>query len=364
MIACVVKNLLLIAVLGLQQAAFGIAAPTGLLIYTLTSMGYVIDVYRGDEPFEKNWFRFALFCTFFGKIICGPIVQYGDMRQQLVERKPSLSAISNGLILFVSGLAKQVILAGNAQEMYQKLMTIPQESLSIVSVWLIVLSFTFSLYFTLSGYCDMARGLAQIYSMRLPENFHYPFQSRTVSDFFNRFNITVTQFFNRYVYVMLGGDSNGTLSTAVNISLTAMLLGLWFGFRVNYLLWGCWFALLILLERWFFMKVLVHIPVFFSRVYTFILVLLSFTIFASDSLQQTWFYMKTMFGFGAEQISNGYSNYILSCNWPLVLLCFFFMTSVGNLLSRGIKKRYPLLHAVGSGSFYVGLLAVSVSLLL
>lgn len=364
MIACVVKNLALIIVFGLQKELYGTAVPVGLMVYSLTSMGYVIDVYRGDEPFEKNWFNFALFCTFFGKIIAGPIVQYGDMRQDIVQRKPSLSGISNGLVLLVSGLAKQIILSGNARDMYKMLLEIPQESLSIVSVWLIVLSFTFDLYFTLSGYCDMARGLAQIFSMRLPESYHYPFQSRTVSDFFNRFNITVTQFTNRYVYVILGGDTNGTISTMLNTLLTAMLLGLWFGIRLNYVVWGCWFAVLMLLERWFLMKILVHIPVLFTRIYTFVLVLLSFTIFASDSLSQAWFYMKTMFGFGNRQWLDAYASYVLSGNIPLLLCCLFFMTSIGSLLLRELRKRYPVIHDAGTVVFNVGLLAVSVSLLL
>ena len=364
MIACVLKNMALILVFGLQQEIFHIAMPLGLLVYSLTSMGYVIDVYRGDEPFEKNWFNFALFCTFFGKIIVGPIVQYGDMRKDILDRKPSLTAISNGLVLFVSGLAKQVILAGTAAEMYEMLQKIPQSSMSIVSTWLLVLSFTFRLYFTLTGYCDMARGLAQIFSMRLPESYHYPFQSRTVSDFFNRFNITVTQYTNRYVYVILGGDTNGNLSTILNTLLTAMLLGLWFGIRLNYVLWGCYFAVLMLLERWIILKALVHLPVLFTRIYTFAMVLLSFTIFASDSFSQTCFWLKNMFGFGNSQWIDGYASYILSGNVLILILSFLFLTSVASQLLRALKKRSHLLHDSVTVLYNVGLLALSVMLLL
>ena len=364
MMACVLKNLALVLVFGLQQEIFHIAMPLGLMVYSLTSMGYVIDVYRGDEPFEKNWLNFALFCTFFGKIVVGPLVQYGDMRQDILQRKPSLTSVGNGLILFVSGLAKQVVLVGSAEEIIGMLQVIPQESMSIVSTWLLVLSFTFKLYFTLSGYCDMARGLAQIFSMRLPESYHYPFQSRTVSDFFNRFNITVTQYTNRYVYVILGGDTNGYLSTALNTLLTAMLLGLWFGIRLNYVIWGCYFAVLMLLERWFLMKIIVHVPVLFTRIYTFTMVLLSFTIFASDSLSQTWFWLNNMFGFGNSQWIDGYASYILSGNLVVILLSFFFLTSLGSLILRELKKRSPLLHDTGRVLYNVGILALSVSLML
>ena len=364
MMACVLKNMALVIVFGLQQEIFHIAMPLGLMVYSMTSMGYVIDVYRGDELFEKNWINFALFCTFFGKIITGPLVQYSDMRKDILQIKPSLTMISNGLILFVSGLAKQVILAGSATEILEMLHHVPQESMSIVSTWLMVLSFTFRLYFTLSGYCDMARGLAQIFSLRLPESYHYPFQSRTVSDFFNRFNITVTQFTNRYVYVILGGDTNGYLSTALNTLLTAMLLGLWFGIKLNYVLWGCYFAVLMLLERWLLMKIIIHLPVLFTRIYTFTMVLLSFTIFASDSLGQTWFWLKNMFGFGNSQWIDGYASYILSGNVVVLLLSFFFLTSLGSLILRELKKRSLFIHDIGMVFYNVGLLTLSVSLML
>ena len=364
LLACVIKNILMIIVFGLQLELYQIAVPVGLMVYSLTSMGYVIDVYRGDEPFEKNWLNFALFCTFFGKIIAGPLVQYSDMRQDIVDRKPSLTGISSGLLLFVLGLSKQIILAGTASQIYQELMALPQENLSVVSVWLLILCFVFHLYYTLSGYCDMARGLAQIFSLRLPTSYRYPFQSRTVSDFFNRFNITVTQYTNRYVYVILGGDSNGSLSTILNTALTAMLLGLWFGIKLNYVAWGCYFAVLMLLERWFLLKLLLRIPVLFTRIYTFIMVLLSFTIFASDSLAQAWTYLKIMFGFAGRPWTDSYASYILAGKIPILLLCFFFMTSLGSLFLREMRKKYPVLSDVGSVLCHVGLLAVTVSMML
>lgn len=364
MIACVVKNIALILVFGLQQSIFHIEMPLGMMVYVLTSMGYVIDVYRGDEPFEKNWFNFALFCTFFGKIFAGPLVQYGDMRREILHHKPSLTSISSGLPLFVSGLAKQVILAASAGEMYEQLLTIPQASLSVVSVWLLVLGYTFRLYFTLSGYCDMARGLAQIFSLRLPESFHYPFQSRTVSDFFNRFNITVTQYTNRYVYIMLGADEGGVLSTVLNTSLTAMLLGLWFGIELNYVVWGCYFAFLMLLERYFLLKYLTKIPVLFTRIYTFAMVSLSFTIFAGNSLDEAWFYLTTMFGFGGREWMDGYASYILSGNLPILMISLFCLTSIGSQMQRSFHRKHPVLSDLGSVVWNVGLLAVSTSLML
>jgi len=364
LLACVVKNLSLIVVFGLQEQLFGVAMPLGLLVYSLTGLGYVIDVYRGDEPFERSWLRFALYCCFFGKIFVGPLLPYGDLRQDLQFRKASLSAISDGLTLFVCGLGKQVILAQSAGDLYRELLTIPAESRSVLGAWLLLLSFSFWLYYTLSGYCDMARGLGQIFSLKLPENFHYPFQSRTVSDFFNRFNITVTQFANRYVYVILGGDTNGRLSTALNTLLTAMLLGLWFGIRLNYVAWGCYFGLLMLLERFVLGKLLRRLPSFFTRLYTFSLVLLSFPIFLSGSLREAASLYGQLFGLAELPLSSGHISYLLSANGVLLGLCFFFLTNLGSLLVRNFRKYCPSLSQAVSVPLYVGLLGVTVSLLL
>ncbi len=364
MIACVVKNLAMIVVFGLQQSIFHINMPLGLLVYSLTSMGYVIDVYRGDQPFEKNWFRFALFCCFFGKIHVGPLVQYGDMKQQLTEQKLSLPALSSGLPLFLSGLAKQVILAEGAGDMLEKLQSIPAESVTVVSTWLLILGYIFRMYFQLSGYCDMARGLAQLYSFRLPQSYYYPFQSRTVSDFFDRFNSTVTQYTNRYVYIMLGADSGGRLSDVLNTFLTAMLLGLWFGIDMNYLLWGCYFALFILLERYFLLKHLLKLPVIFLRAYTFAAVSLSFTIFHADSLKQAGEWLKIMFGFSGREWINGYASYILSANLPLLVLSFFCLTSLSSILARQFGARFPILSKAGALSWNSFLLLLIVAFIL
>lgn len=362
--SCILKNIALIVVFGLQFQLTKTPPPLGLMVYTLTSMGYVIDVYWGDARFEKNWMNYALFCTFYGKIFMGPLVQYSDLQKQMVDRRPSLSAISTGIVTFVGGLAKHVILAQGANKVYHLIEGIPQENLSVLSVWFLVLSFTFSLYFFLSGFCDMAQGLALIYSMTLPENYHYPFQSRTVSDFFNRFNITVTQYINRYVYIMLGGHSNGTASTVLNTLLTAMLLGLWFGIRLNYLMWGCYFALLILLEQFFLNKYLIRMPPFLTRIYTFALVMLSFTIFAGNTLGDSLFYLKTMFGLGGRPFFDGRIAYILSSNYLVLLLCLILLTSLGNMAAKAIRKKHPLFSSVGSVLFNVGVLLLSVSMML
>ena len=292
----IIKNILLMVVSMAGSQLGWFPMPLGLMVYTVTSMGYVIDVYNGDEYFDGDLIDFLLFTTFFGKLQAGPIVQYTELKEQWQHRELGLQRVKTGVKFYVGGLAKLVILAQGNAAVQQAIEQLPDASQTVLSTWVFIIVSTFSLYYTLTGYCDMARGLANLLGMDFPENFHYPFQSRTVSDFFNRFNITVTKFINRYVYIFLGADTNGVLSTIVNTLLTTMLMGVWFGLRLNYLVWGVYFAAFILLERYFLMRFLVRMPPIVDRIYTFVVVMFSFTIFSGGDAADDRTYIRSMFG--------------------------------------------------------------------
>ena len=215
----IIKNLLLMVLSLAMVELFALPLPLGVMVYTTTSMGYVIDVYNGDEYFDGKLVDFLMVTTFFGKLPAGPVVQYSDLKKQWQQREIGMDTLKQGMRLYIGGFAKLVILAQGNLAVKQSIEQMENASGTVLSVWILIITTTFGLYYTLTGYCDMARGLGCFFGLRFPENFHYPFQSRTVSDFFNRFNITVTQFINRYVYVFLGGDSNGVLSTIVNTLL-------------------------------------------------------------------------------------------------------------------------------------------------
>lgn len=337
----VVKNMgLLVGAMALQQLDRG-TMPLGLMIYTMTSMGYVIDVYNGDEPFDGNLVDYLLFASFWGKLYAGPIVQYSEMKKEWQERNLSFSHLEKGVRRYVGGLARLVILARGSVAIQTAVQQIPQGEETVLSVWLLIISSTFALYYTLTGYCSMARGLAAFFGMELPENFHYPFQSRTVSDFFNRFNITVTRFITRYVYIFLGADTNGVLPTILNTLLTTMLMGLWFGLRLNCLVWGIYFTVFILLEKYFLMPYLQKMPPILDRIYTFVVVMFSFSILSGSSLRTTGSYLSGMFGLGGLPFANHRIAYILSSNYLVILLCFFFATSLTRLLGESVRKRMP-----------------------
>ena len=360
----IIKNIgLMIAAMAMRELSAQ-ALPLGLMVYTVTSMGYVIDVYNGDERFDGNIVDYLLFASFFGKLYAGPIVQYSDLKTQWESRDLSLEHVQKGLQLYVAGLARLVILAGGILSVQQAVEAIPEGEKTVLSVWVLIITSTFGLYYTLTGYCDMARGLASFFGMEFPENFNYPFQARSVSDFFNRFNITVTRFINRYVYVFLGADTNGVLSTIVNTLLTTMLMGLWFGLRLNYLVWGIYFTCFILLEKYFLMKYLQKIPPIFDRIYTFIIVMFSFTIFSGSSLRETAVNLQCMFGLGGLPLFNNRMIYILSTNYLIILLSFFFATSLSAIIGNFIRAKLPrLFHMVG-GLLYFGIFVASISFLI
>lgn len=360
----VIKNIgLMVAAMAMRELRAE-TLPLGLMVYTVTSMGYVIDVYNGDERFDGKIVDYLLFTSFFGKLYAGPIVQYSDLKAQWESRDLSLARVQKGLQLYVSGIARLVILAGGILAVQQAVEEIPSGDETVLSVWVLIITSTFGLYYTLTGYCDIARGLAGLFGMEFPENFSYPFQARSVSDFFNRFNITVTRFINRYVYVFLGGDTNGVLSTIVNTLLTTMLMGLWFGLRLNYLMWGIYFTCFILLEKYFLMKYLQKIPPIFDRIYTFIIVMFSFTIFSGSSLRETAENLHCMFGLGGLPLFNNRVLYILSTNYLVILLCFFFATSLSAIIGRFFEAKLPRCSRVAGGLLYFGVYVASISFLI
>lgn len=361
---CVGKNLGIMLVWGVMTELIKTPLPLGLMVYCTTSLGYVTDVYRGDEPFEPNFINFAVFCTFFGKLYAGPIVQYADISEYIRHKQVSISQLSSGMIGFIGGLAKYVILAGGISKVYALTKAIPKEDTSVISYWILIISFTFVIYFSLSGYCEMAQGLAKIFGMELPTNFNHPFQSRTVWDFFDRFNITVTKFIERYVYFYLGGDTNGTLSTLLNTLLTTMLMGLWFGIRLNYIFWGIYFTCFIMLERYFLLKYLERIPPIFDRIYTFAAVMFSFTIFAGRTLAETGTYVYSMFGLAGLPFSNSQITYIISSNYLIILLCFFFATSLFEQMSKIVRQWKAEVADILSVICYIGLLVVTTAFML
>ena len=242
MVVMVAKNLLFFFGVSCFCQLHGLQTPLGLAVCTLLGTGYAVDIYNGEALYEHNWGKFLLAHILFMKLPAGPLVRYRSLCEQFSPKKADLAQMSESICLLIQGAAKQVILGVPIQQLYTALSGFSRSEHSVFSLWLMPLCAAMSLYFTLSGDRDMARGLGGMFGVALPRNFYYPYQSRSVTDFVGRFNISVTAYLKTYIYHPLGEDSGGFASAALNIGLVTLLWGLWFGFRINYLFVGALFC--------------------------------------------------------------------------------------------------------------------------
>ena len=364
MLVMVGKNLLLFFGISCYCQLHGMATPLGLSVCTLLGTGYAVDIYNGEALYEHNWGKFLLAHTLFMKLPAGPLVRYRTLREQFLPKKADFARMSEPIALFIQGVAKQAILGSPIRQLYDTLSSFSRADHSVFSLWLMPLCAAMSLYFTLSGYCDMARGLGGMFGISLPRNFYYPYQSRSITDFVGRFNISVTDYLKTYIYHPLGEDSGGFASSALNIGVVTLLWGIWFGFRINYLLWGAFFVLLILLERSVWGKILIKLPVFFLRLYTFALVLLSFVIFNGRSVGQSLFFFQGMLGLGGLPMATSPILYLLSQYAPYLVLAVLFSTSLPHSLKGALRKKSPAAASAVGMVFYGGLLFLSTGFML
>ncbi|MEG1942956.1 MAG: MBOAT family O-acyltransferase, partial [Angelakisella sp.] len=315
------KSILLMVAVSVGGQLSSHVVTIGIMIYTSTSLGYLIDLYNGEEDPITSIYDYLLFCCFFGKLYVGPIVSAHDFCGQLRDLRPSLSKMSDGFVWFCHGLGKIVILANSIALMGDALKAIPYLEKTVTGVWLLIICYLFATYFTLSGYSDMARGIGALFSISLPENFHYPLQSETVTDFFSNFNISANRFIRKYIYGALGAEDNGAFATTINIMLITMIMGLWYGISLNFLVWGAVLGIFIVMETLLGDKYFLHVPSVLRKLGTLTLVVISFAVFCSGSLGQAVFYLQTMFGVGSPALIDNQVLYLLSSNAILLLLC-------------------------------------------
>lgn len=247
--------------------------PIGISFYTFQTMSYTIDVYRGDAKVQKNLLDFGVFVTLFPQLIAGPIVKYRQVENELHDRPMNVYKISYGAKRFVIGLAKKVLIANNIGALWAEISVMDYGSMSALTAWIGIWAFAFQIYFDFSGYSDMAIGLGACLGFTFPENFNYPYISRSVTEFWRRWHITLGSWFREYVYIPLGGNRKGLGRQLLNILIVWMLTGIWHGAGWNFLLWGLWFAFFLILEKIFWRKVCEVLPGGFGRVYTCLVVL-------------------------------------------------------------------------------------------
>ncbi len=260
--------------------------PIGISFFTFQTMSYTIDVYRGNAKAQKNFATFATFVCLFPQLIAGPIVRYTDVAAELDNRKTTLSNFSNGVLRFAIGIGKKVILANALGE----LCVIFRDSSapSVLFYWMYAVAFCLQIYFDFSGYSDMAIGMGHMFGFKFPENFNYPFISKSITEFWRRWHMTLGTWFRDYVYIPMGGNRVSTLKFIRNIFVVWGLTGFWHGAEWNFVIWGLYFGIFLLLEKFFLKKILEKLPKIISHIYVLFLIIISFVIFNAPSLPAIW----------------------------------------------------------------------------
>ena len=274
----------------------GLPLPIGISFYTFQTMSYTIDVYRGEARAQRSILSFGTYVTLFPQLIAGPIVRYKDIAEQLDGRRESVEQFASGVELFVIGLAKKVLLANNIGLLWDTVKAMDYASLPALTAWLGLFAFAFQIYFDFSGYSDMAIGLGRMLGFEFLKNFNYPYISRSVTEFWRRWHISLGSWFREYLYIPLGGNRKGLPRTLFNLLVVWMATGIWHGASWNFLLWGLYFALFLILEKLVLLRLLERLPAFFRHLYAMAVVLFGWLLFAMEDLSGLPAYLAAMFG--------------------------------------------------------------------
>ena len=309
------------AIFHLEIEARTLALPIGISFYTFQALSYDIDLYRGKFPAQKNIIHFAAYITMFPQLIAGPIVRYEDVAEQLESRTLSLPRFGKGTIRFIFGLAKKVLLANLIGGLFDSVQALGGD-VSTVTAWLGALAYTFQIYFDFSGYSDMAIGLGEMLGFTFMENFDYPYAAGSVTDFWRRWHISLSTWFKEYVYIPLGGNRVSAARHILNLLIVWLLTGLWHGASWNFVIWGLYYGILLIWEKYVWMKL--PIPKFITRILTAVLVIVGWVIFSGNSLPEIWNTISVMFGFGAKTFVDSTALYYLGTNWPILLIGLVF----------------------------------------
>lgn len=305
------------AVLPFQISYRELALPIGISFYTFQTLSYIIDVYRGDVKAQRNLLAFGTYVAMFPQLIAGPIVQYSDVERQLKERTVSLDKFGEGILFFIRGLSKKVLLANMIGMVYAKVTGLDMNQISVASAWLGCAAYTFQIYFDFSGYSDMAVGLGKMFGFEFKMNFDYPYISKSITEFWRRWHISLGSWFREYVYIPLGGNRVSIVKHIRNILIVWFLTGLWHGASWNFIVWGLYYGLILLIEKMVLKKVLEKIPSAVRSVYTMLLVMIGWVFFFSPDLTSAVNYLGIMFGAGKHVLVDKQSMYILFTNWGL-----------------------------------------------
>ncbi|RGI09634.1 MBOAT family protein [Ruminococcus sp. TF12-19AC] len=332
-----------------------ISLPIGISFYTFQTMSYVIDVYRDDAPVSKNFINFGTYVALFPQLIAGPIVRYRDVAEQLVNRRETLEMFTKGVKLFMVGLAKKVIIANTMGTLTTNIFATTDEN-GVVGTWVGMIAYTFQIYFDFSGYSDMACGLGNMMGFEFLKNFNYPYIAKSITDFWRRWHISLSTWFKEYVYIPLGGNRKGVKRQILNLLIVWGLTGLWHGAAYNFVLWGFYYGLLLILEKFVLKKFLDRLPSFVQHIYTLFIIIIGWGLFYFTDVGQLGEFMVDLFNFGNGICGDQAFNLIMS-NLPMLIIAAVASTPLATMLYT--RFEHTRFMWIPETLYCMGVLAVS-----
>ncbi len=313
-----------------------ISLPIGISFYTFQTMSYVIDVYRDDAPVSKNFIDFGTYVALFPQLIAGPIVRYRDVAYQMRHRRETLDMFTKGVMLFMVGLGKKVLIANQMGNLTTAMFATTEEN-GVIGTWVGMIAYAFQIYFDFSGYSDMACGLGNMLGFEFLKNFDYPYISKSITDFWRRWHISLSTWFKEYVYIPLGGNRKGTKRQIINLLIVWGLTGLWHGASYNFLLWGLYYGVILILEKFVLKRFLDKLPSVLQHIYTIFIVIIGWGLFYFTDMAQLGDFMLDLFNFGNGLCGDQAFNLII-CYLPIIIIAAIASTPLATKLYMGVNQ--------------------------
>ena len=351
------------ALIGFTIPITQIILPIGVSFNSFQSMSYAIDVYRGTTHCEKSYYNYLAYTTLFPQIIAGPIVRYVTVENDLDDHLMTRDSFSRGMRRFIIGLGKKVLIANNVGYLWSMISSGNAGTPSVVLYWIGITAYTFQIYFDFSGYSDMAIGLARIFGLTFDENFNYPYISKSINEFWRRWHITLSAWFRDYVYIPLGGSRCSKIINIRNIIIVWALTGFWHGASWNFILWGAYFGVILIAEKFFLLKLMEKLPNFIKHIYTILLVMISWVIFYFEDMSKVGNYLKTMFGMSGITFINNQAIYYLLSYGIIFLIAAYFSTPNFKKVIEYTENAEKSLVKIGATFSYVLIFAACIAYL-
>ncbi|SHH96806.1 MBOAT family O-acyltransferase [Clostridium grantii] len=345
-------------IFSLNLSTFELPLPIGISFYTFQILSYIVDVYRGKVEVQNKIISFAMYVTMFPQLIAGPIVRYSDVLNEIDTRKESMLLFGQGVERFINGLIKKVLLANYIGLLWNTVKTTSIAEISIFESWLGIIAFFFQIYFDFSGYSDMAIGLGKMFGFNFKENFNYPYISKSVTEFWRRWHMSLGTWFKEYVYIPLGGNKYGLKKQCRNLIIVWTLTGIWHGANWNFLIWGLYFGIFIVVEKLWLLERLQKLPSFITHTYVLIIVIVGWVFFEFENLRNAFEYLKIMSGLSGNKLISDNAIYLFYTNIIVFIFVILASTPIFKKIKEIILAKENLYFNLGIIIFY------SISLLL